>query len=227
MKISSNPINYEVSQRPQTKEGTVLLKYDKPSISETAIGQIPKDGEVAALPRGTSDILYDDSFRPNDSLELSGYRRIYSEEPYLKNGKPVFKEARELVELGPKSGIKESLLGGLGGTLAGAAAAAAVVGLGIVAAPVGLAAAAALGVGGALLAGSRARREVRELSWGETPILSRKLEGFRQTVSSRHVDYSGPQSRTGTVYSASYQPLTTTVNNGSWMKPVVVTRKGS
>ena len=234
----STPVNYELSRKPLPASGRVLLKYDKPCVSETAIGQIPKDGQVGKLPRGRSDVFYDDSFRPNDSLELSGYRRIYSEEPYLKDGKPLFKEAREFVQLGPKSGVKEGVLGGLAGAIVGAAGAAALVGLGIIAAPIGLAAAAVLGAGAGLVARSRARDEVAELKWVETPIVSAELQGFRQTVTSQYrndsglrgcdgiyYNASGLRGRNGTYYNATYQPLLTTTSHGSWMKPVISTTK--
>lgn len=220
------PVNYELSRKPLPTSGRVFLRYDKPCVSETAIGQIPKDGQIGKLPSGRSDVFYDDSFRPNDSLELSGYRRIYSEEPYLKDGKPVFKEAREFVQLGPKSGVKESVLGGLAGTIVAGAGAAALVGLGIVAAPIGLAAAAVLGAGTALVARSRARDEVAELKWVETPIVSTELQGFRQNITSQYRNDTGVHgyhgtNHHGTHYNATYQPLLTTNNHGTWMKPVV------
>jgi len=90
------------------------------------------------------------------------------------------------------------------------------------------------------VARSRARDEVAELKWVETPIVSAELQGFRQTVTSQYrndsglrgcdgiyYNASGLRGRNGTYYNATYQPLLTTTSHGSWMKPVISTTKRS
>ena len=100
------------------------------------------------------------------------------------------------------------------------------VGLGVLAAPVGLALAAVVGTGAALVAATDARKDVRELEWVETPIVSREVEGFRETVTRHEERYDEQRNEFGGVtYRASYEPLTKDTQHGSWMKPVVVTKR--
>ena len=125
--------------------------------------------------------------------------------------------------MGPKSGIKEGLLGGLAGTVAGGIAAAALVGLGVVAAPVGLAAAAVIGAGASIVAATDARKDMRELQWVETPIVSREVEGFTRNVTKN--ERSDELNQTEVYYTASHRPLVKDTIHGSWMRPVVVDRR--
>ena len=227
MKTTTNqstprPVNFATSQK-SPKNGPYLLRYSKLSSSEEAVGQIPANGRTSLTEVGSSDIFYTDSFKPNDSMELQGWSRVYHDQPYLKDGKPVFKDEMELIHLGPKSGIKEGLLGGLAGTVAGGIAAAALVGLGVVAAPVGLAAAAVVGAGASIVAATDARKDVRELQWVETPIVSREVEGFRRNVT--RSERTDELNHTEVYYTASHRPLVKDTFHGSWMKPVVVDRR--
>ena len=216
------PVNFLASQKVP-KNGPYLLEYSRPTSSEEAIGQIPSNGRTNLTETGTSEIHYTDTFKPNDAIELSGWNRVYFDQPHFKDGKPLFRKERELVQLGPKSGVTEGFLGGAAGTILGAAAGAALVGLGVLAAPVGLALAAAVGTGAAIMAAADARKDVRELQWVETPIVSRELNGFRQSVSRHQTDDEHGVSEV--YYRASYEPLTKDTRHGTWMKPVVVNKR--
>ena len=94
MKTTTNqstprPVNFATSQK-SPKNGPYLLRYSKLSSSEEAVGQIPANGRTSLTEVGSSDIFYTDSFKPNDSMELQGWSRVYHDQPYLKDGKPVF-----------------------------------------------------------------------------------------------------------------------------------------
>ena len=149
-------------------------------------------------------------------MELQGWSRVYHDQPFLRDGQPVFKDEMELIHLGPKSGIKEGLLGGLAGTVAGGIAAAALVGLGV-------AAAAVIGAGASIVAATDARKDMRELQWVETPIVSREVEGFTRNVTKN--ERSDELNQTEVYYTASHRPLVKDTIHGSWMRPVVVDRR--
>jgi hypothetical protein len=219
---ATRPINHEFSRTEFPKKGRVLLRYKQPTSSDMAVGKIPENGRVGPSKTGTAEFRYSDTFRPSTQFEQTGWKPIFHEQPYLVDGKPFLKEQLEVVELGPKSGIKSGLLGGVVGTALGSIAAAALVGMGAISGPVGLAVAAVAGVGTALRSAHSSQQTVREIDWVEVPIVSREVEGFRQTVTSHEIDDADGYSET--VYRASNQPIISDTNHGSWLKPVVVER---